>query len=276
VPRRLTPFGLSRRSTLKQVTPTRARGLEDLIEPVPLPTRGEPFTRARGAGSEVPSDPATDGWATVTVWKLVPAHVEVPLEHMIAVLDPSERDRAHKMSTAESRRTFVIAHACLREVLAAELRTAPAEVAFARAPGGARKPALADSTHGLGFSLSHTRGLILVALARGYEVGVDVEWRGRRVREAMLSGRHLNEAELAALARTPPAERVWRFLQLWTRKEAQAKLTGEGLLGAVRLDTEAPDLPGNARSDLRDLDLAPDHVGALAVGALSLDQSTTR
>ncbi|HSZ68915.1 MAG TPA: 4'-phosphopantetheinyl transferase superfamily protein [Solirubrobacteraceae bacterium] len=200
------------------------------------------------------------------IWKIVPDQIDDPLERMIAVLGRSECERARGKRTAQSRRTYVIAHACLREVLAAELGIDPREVRFAQAKDPYRKPALTGNTQGLTFNLSHTRGLILIAVARGREVGVDVEWLGRRVVKMALSGKHFTESELSELACAPRDERDHCFLQLWARKEARVKMTGEGLRRAID-DNADPDrfCAGAEEPWLCDLELAPDHVGALAV-----------
>ena len=210
--------------------------------------------------------PRRDSWAGVKVWKVLPELVDDPLERLIDVLDSAERGQARSNPDLPLRRDYAIAHACLREILAGELGIAPREVSFALAGAPSAKPSLADGTHGLSFNLSHTPGLILIAVAREREVGVDVEWLGRRVRAAALSGRRLSESERSVLARASRAERVRCFLQLWTRREAHAKMTGEGLPRAIAEDAPPCGPHAKAGSWLCDLDLGPDYVGALALG----------
>ncbi|HEU4393307.1 MAG TPA: 4'-phosphopantetheinyl transferase superfamily protein [Solirubrobacterales bacterium] len=183
----------------------------------------------------------------------------------MAVLDSAERDSANGKRTERARRAYAIAHAGLRTVLATALGIDPEEVAFAERQGPAEKPALANNTHGLTFNLSHTQDLVVFALARGREVGIDVEWLGRRVNSTALANRYFVDAELAELARAPRDGRKRAFLQLWTRREAHAKMTGEGLRRARASGTGADGPFAGVPSDLLDLDLAPDHVGALAV-----------
>ena len=213
--------------------------------------------------------PGAGPWAAVTVWKIVPDQIDDPLERMIAVLGRAERGRARGKRTAQSRRAYVIAHACLREVLAAELGIDPRAVPFARARDPYGKPALRGNAQGLTFNLSHTRGLILIAVARGREVGVDVEWLGRRAMKTALSRRHFTASELSELACAPQDERDRCFLQLWTRREARVKMTGEGLWRAIEERSDSVRSRAGAEPSLCDLDLAPEHVGALAVQAHS-------
>jgi 4'-phosphopantetheinyl transferase superfamily len=77
----------------------------------------------------------------------------------------------------------------------------------------------------LRLSVSHAGDVVLVALARGSRVGVDVE----AVRErgiARLPAHALTERELEAFACDPSLE---LFLSYWTRKEALLKAAGVGL-----------------------------------------------
>jgi 4'-phosphopantetheinyl transferase len=251
--------------TVDRMTPHGAQTLLARSELVVLPAPTAPLASVAPPAPTAPPAPGPGSWAEVKVWKIVPNQIDDPLERMIAVLSRAERGRARGRRTVQSRRAYAIAHACLREVLAAEFGIDPREVPFARAKGPYGKPTLTGNTRGLTFNLSHTRGLILIAVARGREVGVDVEWLGRRVREMALSRRHFTASELSELDCAPRDERGRRFLQLWTRREARVKMTGEGLWSATDDSSDSDMSPGGAEISLCDLDLAPDHVGALAV-----------
>lgn len=205
----------------------------------------------------------------VEVWKLHPSQVDTPIDHLMAVLDSVERASADSKRTEQSRRAYAIAHAGLRTILGTASDVGPGEITYTRRRDSAEKPTLAGNTHGLTFNLSHTHGLVTIALARGRQVGIDVEWLGRKVNSAALADRYLIDAELAELARVPWDQRKRCFLQLWTRREAHAKMTGEGLRRARASGTGSHGPFAGARSKLLDLDLAPDHVGAVAVQSLS-------
>jgi phosphopantetheinyl transferase len=77
-------------------------------------------------------------------------------------------------------------------------------------------------------SVSHTEGVLLIAVAADCRIGVDVE----RVRDRGVSAlpRHaLAQSELAAYSRVEPEDRLRVFLGYWTRKEALLKAAGVGL-----------------------------------------------
>jgi 4'-phosphopantetheinyl transferase len=165
-----------------------------------------------------------------------------------ATLDPGERERAARLRDSGP---WTVAHGALRELLGARLRTAPADVALAAGPHG--KPEVPGAA--LRFNLSHTRALAVIALAPGFEVGVDVERLDRRSRAVE---RTLTPAEAAAL--DSAADRHVELLRTWCRKEALAKALGGGLgWEPRRFDTTAP-----GSLWLCDLAVGDGHVGALA------------
>src|SRR5207253_10188751 len=113
---------------------------------------------------------------------------------------------------------------------------------------GARgKPALADGD-GLRFNVAHSHGLALVAVARGRELGVDLE-RVRPLPAAeAIARRFFSARERAVLDALPLRRRLDAFLSLWTRKEAFLKATGGGLgwgraLAAVDVDGDLDGWP---------------------------------
>jgi hypothetical protein len=116
-------------------------------------------------------------------------------------------------------------------------------------PPPAPLPQAGGESTTLHFNLTHTGDLALLAVARR-EVGIDVE-QHRLVRNAVAIARRMWPptwaAELEALGE--PA-RSTRFLELWTRFEAQQKACGHGMFGQRSGDfagRQGEDLPSAAR-----------------------------
>lgn len=198
-------------------------------------------------------------------------------------LSDAERVRATGIRAGGARVDFVVAHAVLREQLGLVLGCAPAEVPLRATSTG--KPVL-DGGAGPELSVTHTDGLVLVAWHPTLPVGIDAE-RAERVVAPALIDRVGTPAERAALAALGGASRAVALLRLWVRKEAVAKADGRGLalalsdlevLGGRPLaaDPPAPD-PEPLRVELgagcevgggvgwvRDLDVGPEHVAAVA------------
>jgi len=121
------------------------------------------------------------------------------------------------------------ARGTLRRVLGRYLNREPSDVRFEYGPWG--KPSLArpDSESGLCFNLSRSHDLMLMALTRGHEVGVDLEHTGRDRPVLELAIRFFAPGDAKALEDLPDGERTRAFYRLWTSKEARLKAAGTGL-----------------------------------------------
>ena len=116
------------------------------------------------------------GGDEVQVWTATVPADEVTLTTLARLLSPAERERAARFRVSGPRHHFVFGRALMRQLLGACLRVEPAALEFGYQPRG--KPfLLAPASHGdLRFNLAHSGNLVAVALTRGREVGVDIEW----------------------------------------------------------------------------------------------------
>lgn len=151
----------------------------------------------------------------------------------------------------------------------------PAALALVRDARG--KPRLAGPHAGLDCNWSHSGDGLVVALADGVDVGVDLERVRPRPRALELAGRFFTATERDWLAAQPDAgARERSFVRLWCAKEAVLKAHGHGLafglhrlrfaerdgaLGLVECDAA---LGPVARWTLHELHPADGYVGALA------------
>ncbi|AJF70029.1 hypothetical protein SVTN_28640 [Streptomyces vietnamensis] len=157
----------------------------------------------------------------------VPAADEPGPTSLPPELDEAEADRAGSFVRPLDRQRYVAAHLALRRLLARYTGIPPGRIRLGRSGGPRGKPLLLDAPVPLHFSLSHSHGLIAIAVA-GRPVGVDVQALPSPERvEACLPALH--PAEREELAGLPTAERLVEFGRLWTRKEAFLKGLGTGL-----------------------------------------------
>jgi 4'-phosphopantetheinyl transferase len=149
------------------------------------------------------------------------------LDNYHQLLNAEESDRHQRFVFARHRHQFLVTRALVRCTLAQYLGLDdPAAVAFSRNDHG--KPLLvADSS--LQFNLTHTNGLIALAVTPENTVGIDVEFLSRQVDVVKLAERYFSKAETAALLALPVAKWNQRFYDLWTLKEAYLKACGTGL-----------------------------------------------
>ncbi len=144
-----------------------------------------------------------------------------------AMLNPEEQARWQRFIYAHDRQRFLLTRALVRTVLAQYLDVAdPASLAFITNAHG--KPALAGASN-INFNLSHTKGLVALAVTSAHQIGVDVEAVNRRVEMLELAARYFSASENQQLLELSGAEQRERFFRLWTLKEAYVKARGLGL-----------------------------------------------
>ena len=197
-----------------------------------------------------------------------------------AALSPDERTRAEKFKFEKHRNRFIAGRGVLREILGRYVHAKPAELRFDYSTNG--KPELgAEFASGeIHFNLSHSEELALIAVTCVGVVGVDVE-RVRTIDNAdALVARFFSARENELFQNVPPSEKPAAFFNLWTRKEALLKATGEGITRSLSL-VEVSFLPGEparllavsgdtakaAQWSLIDLQPAPGFAGAVAIRA---------
>jgi 4'-phosphopantetheinyl transferase len=149
----------------------------------------------------------------------------LPLE--LALLSPEERERAARFRFETDRRRFIACRAAVRRLLGAELGRPPESLTFVYGPHG--KPALSGETS-LRFNVAHSGPLALLALTDGIELGVDIEAIRPDLATSEVAATVFTGAERAQLL---GPNRVDRFFQLWTRKEAYLKAIGEGFASPI-------------------------------------------
>lgn len=218
------------------------------------------------------------GSGQVHVWRFSLDRQPADLERLAATLRDDELPRAARFSLAELRHRFVAGRGLLRVILGRYLNMRPELLQFTYNSYG--KPTLAGAAAepGLEFNLSHSRGIGLLGLSQGRQIGVDVETVRESVRCEELAGRFFAPAEVADLMSLPGAERRLAFFRCWTRKESYIKALGRGL--SVPLDgfrvsllpsepaalLAVDDDPGEPRRwQFQSLTPGVDHVAAFAV-----------
>jgi 4'-phosphopantetheinyl transferase len=146
-------------------------------------------------------------------------------ERAEARLDDQERARAARFRVPGARDQFVAARALLRHMLTQQ--GGARDWRFRAEPAG--RLVLDASAPDFVFSLSHTRGLVACALARGGEVGVDVEAVAEADDLVALARRSFSAGEAARVVALDGAARADAFFAYWTLKEAYVKARGVGL-----------------------------------------------
>jgi 4'-phosphopantetheinyl transferase len=147
-----------------------------------------------------------------------------------ALLDGAEKERMSRFYFAKDRRRYLIAHGLLRTVLSRCAPVRPEDWTFATNAYGRPEATRREATDiGLAFNISHTDGLIVLAVSARRALGVDVENVRAREISMDIADRFFAPDEVAALAAVPPKRQQDRFFEYWTFKESYIKARGMGL-----------------------------------------------
>lgn len=161
----------------------------------------------------------------VHIWCLALGLPADTLTALARTLSPDERARCDRYHFERDRRAYIAARGQLRAILARYLAVEPMRLRFGYGRHG--KPALPGTA--LQFNLSHAHRLMLLAVTRERDVGVDLEQIRPLPDLAQLVERCFSPSEQTAFLALPAQQRLEGFYSGWTRKEAYLKATGEGL-----------------------------------------------
>ncbi len=188
------------------------------------------------------------------------------------VLSEDERGRAERIVVEWARAEFVVGRGMLRRILGGSLGCGAEAVRFGVGRKG--KP-FVDG--GVEFNVSHSKGMVAIAVCRSAVVGVDVEGVDEGIEALEIARGQFAAGEITRIERERESGRARAFYEIWTRKEALMKAHGDGLglglsgfeVGIGREGEEAVRVsPGGvmeATYFVRGLEVGEGYAGALAV-----------
>ncbi len=147
-------------------------------------------------------------------------------------LTATERGRLQRFYFEEHKKQLLLGRVLMRQVLSRYEEIAPAQWQFYYNEYG--KPSLtvelqAELSSPLYFNLSHSQGVLVLAVARLEEIGIDIECNTRSRRVEKIAQRYFSNAEVAEVLALNDSKRLGRFYDLWSLKEAYIKACGMGL-----------------------------------------------
>ena len=174
------------------------------------------------------------------------------------------------------RRRYLIGRGLLRLLLGRYLDMAPQDLRFEAAAAG--KPHLASGQGQLQFNIAHSGDYVLIAIADGRAVGIDVEQVRNDFDAGQVAAHFFSTIEQRDLEALTGRVKIEAFFECWARKEAYVKARGEGLslpLGQfdvslrpdepARLIATRPDPAEAGRWQLSSLGVADGYKAALVV-----------
>jgi len=176
----------------------------------------------------------------VHVWRV--SLIESLVTELLPTLSPDECARADRFHFARDRNRFIVARGSLRTILGLYLSRKPAELDFCYSQYG--KPSLsanrsvppavaggfgAAAANDISFNQSHANELVLIAVTRDRQIGVDIEFIRPESASHGIAERFFSSQEVNALRALPVDMQSEAFFNCWTRKEAYIKARGEGM-----------------------------------------------
>ena len=157
----------------------------------------------------------------IEVWQLKLNLQMAILDSDVSLLSEEERTRALRFHRHDDQMRSIATRAALRRMLASRVMLPPDKLRFAANRHG--KPRLQDDT-GLEFNVSHAGRFALIALSTSGQVGVDIEYRDRRI-----DAKSLGPYVFSALERRSGLETTDDFIERWVAKESVLKALGVGI-----------------------------------------------
>ena len=212
----------------------------------------------------------------VHVWCVDLSALELDTNSLRLNLPEDENAKADTFHFQNDRENYIARHAMLRNILGRYVSLESEHIRLSYSSHG--KPSLADyhHNHRIRFSLSHSKGVVLYAITRGREVGVDVERIVPNIMDEQFVAYVFSHKERSAIQSLPSELRRNASFQSWTRKEAYGKALGRGLdynlkqLNVSNAFCER-NLLSNRNNDahdircwtIRDLELGPGYAGSI-------------
>jgi len=172
----------------------------------------------------------------IQVWYATPqAFHDVAIQQKFrSWLSDSELASLNALRFEHHRLTYLVAHALLRAALSKHTGVKPADWQFQTNPFN--KPFIADPLNALGlhFNLSHTDGMVAMALTQIGPLGIDVESTTHAQNVSEIAQDILTPNEYRNLNQQPHTHQHTRLLKYWTLKEAFVKATGLGLTSGLQ------------------------------------------
>jgi len=145
------------------------------------------------------------------------------------VMSRGEWDRLGRFVFEKDRRRYRVTRLLVRHVLSRYVPIPPREWTFAATDFG--RPLITNddaAVQPIRFNISHSDKVVMLAVTRGLDVGIDVEDLDRDV-PLDAAPSFFAADEVRQLSAMPDASKPRRFLDFWTLKESYIKARGKGL-----------------------------------------------
>lgn len=157
-------------------------------------------------------------------WRCINAPVNESVKRRIlCALDRHEKEKSERFIREEDRYRNLFSRGIVKLIGAHFAEVPVHEINISAKENG--KPYFEGAAENLKFNISHSGEYILIAFAKGREIGADIEEHDSDIDFEGLSG-FFTEEEKERIMKSGDYK---EFYDIWVRKEAFVKYTGEGL-----------------------------------------------
>jgi 4'-phosphopantetheinyl transferase len=176
------------------------------------------------------------------------------IKRFYPLLDEHEKERSERFVHFMHRKRFIAAHGFMRSVLALYTQQPADTLVFDKGEHG--KPFLVTHSN-LHFNLSHSQDIAMLAVAN-QDIGIDVECINRKNDWQSIMQRFFTASEQNKMLALDAAIQQRAFFEVWTRKEAHMKVTGQGLhLAPGQFTVSVPPEPAKLLAQNNNVDVSP-------------------
>ena len=221
----------------------------------------------------LPANKRALGDDEVDIWRLSLDPPGSMVSDFRAHLSAQENARADRFKFHKDRKRYILTHGLLRVILRLYANVDSEKLKFGENQYG--KPELVyPSGLNLTFNLSHSHEMALIGIARGRQIGVDIEYVKKDFEWQEIIERFFSSREIQIINALPKELQHRAFFTCWTRKEAYVKATGMGLSLPLKEFDVSP-VPGAATLllshkeasewSMKEVDVAESYVATVAV-----------
>lgn len=174
------------------------------------------------------AEDSSAGVARIHVWLARSDVSGAPFNRLSAILSQHEKDRANQIPAGVRRSRFLASRGISRTILGRYLGINPQEVEI-RFGGLGRPVVVRPPMSKINFSFSDSSEWVAVAVSKRFQVGVDIECLDPLTDPERMAERFFSDSENLRIAAAVGSEKLERFYQIWTAKEAWTKAAGFGL-----------------------------------------------
>lgn len=193
----------------------------------------------------------------VHIWFACLPDNERDIHHFVSLLSEDERQKADNFRFPKDKNSFIISRGILRSLLAYYLEEEPQNIEIMYGLWG--KPCVLAGKS-LYFNLSHSKDYVLYAVARNYEVGIDLEYIDQHLEVEDMASSILSSRDLEYWKTIKQEEKANTFFKLWVCKEAFLKASGKGWLNdkhTIPLESLETHKESNKNNELKEKMTSP-------------------